>query len=159
VRASKRAHVARQCICAEGVVFRDREQLMFCSEIVMPELPRQLLGGVQQVVYGHSAFRLRCDAQPPTHNIFAAFCETNLRESASRDTSGLPDQNDKHMTRGARLAERLCLPACERDNGYCTRRQSQHPGQRYNAGGRTQRRATSPQLELDCREFRFALID
>ena len=53
------------------------------------------------------------------------------------------------MTRGTRLAERLCLPACKRDNGCCTRRQPQHPRQRYNAGRPTQRPATSPPLELD----------
>jgi hypothetical protein len=65
----------------------------------MSELARHLLGGVQQLVYGHSEFGLRCAVQPPTHNVFAALCETYLGESPSCDTPGLPDQNNKHMTR------------------------------------------------------------
>ena len=40
----------RKCAVAEGVVFRDREQLMLCPEVVMPELRRHRLGGVQQLV-------------------------------------------------------------------------------------------------------------
>ena len=50
VRASVLAPVGRECVCAEGVVFGDREQLMLRPEVVMSELARQPRGGVQQLV-------------------------------------------------------------------------------------------------------------
>lgn len=50
VRASVLAPVGRECVGAEGVVFGDREQLMLRPEVVMSELARHLLGGVEQLV-------------------------------------------------------------------------------------------------------------